>query len=58
MRVVSRIDPKKVLKAELTTEIAREKGLDIDLEGFEAEMEKQRERARAGQKFSFPISVE
>ncbi|OGO61341.1 MAG: alanine--tRNA ligase [Chloroflexi bacterium RBG_19FT_COMBO_48_23] len=37
---------------ELTTEIAREKGLDIDLEGFEVEMEKQRERARAGHKFS------
>jgi alanyl-tRNA synthetase len=37
---------------ELTTEIAREKGLDIDLEGFEVEMEKQRERARAVQKFS------
>ncbi|UCH50904.1 MAG: alanine--tRNA ligase, partial [Chloroflexota bacterium] len=37
---------------ELTTEIAREKGLDVDLEGFEAEMEKQRERARAGHKFS------
>jgi alanyl-tRNA synthetase len=38
---------------ELTTEIAREKGLDIDLEGFESEMEKQREKARAGagQKF-------
>jgi alanyl-tRNA synthetase len=35
---------------ELTTEIAREKGLDVDLEGFEAEMEKQRERARAVQK--------
>ena len=37
---------------ELTAEIAREKGLAVDLEGFEAEMEKQRERARAGQKFN------
>ncbi len=37
---------------ELTTEIARERGLDVDLEGFEAEMDKQRERARAGHKFS------
>jgi alanyl-tRNA synthetase len=37
---------------ELTTEIAREKGLDVDLEGFEAEMGKQRERARAVHKFS------
>jgi alanyl-tRNA synthetase len=35
---------------ELTAEIAREKGLSTDWEGFQAEMEKQRERARAGQK--------
>jgi alanyl-tRNA synthetase len=33
--------------AELTAEIAREKGLSIDWQGFQAEMEKQRERARA-----------
>jgi alanyl-tRNA synthetase len=32
---------------ELTAEIAKEKGLSIDWEGFQAEMEKQRERARA-----------
>jgi len=32
---------------ELTAEIAREKGLSIDWEGFQAEMKKQRERARA-----------
>jgi alanyl-tRNA synthetase len=31
---------------ELTAEIAREKGLSIDWEGFQAEMERQRERAR------------
>jgi len=31
---------------ELTAEIAREKGLSIDWEGFQVEMEKQRERAR------------
>jgi alanyl-tRNA synthetase len=31
---------------ELTAEIAREEGLSIDWEGFRAEMEKQRERAR------------
>jgi len=31
---------------ELTAEIARDKGLSIDWEGFQAEMEKQRERAR------------
>jgi alanyl-tRNA synthetase len=34
---------------ELTAEIAREKGLSIDWEGFQAEMEKQRERGRGGQ---------
>ncbi len=32
---------------ELTAEVAREKGLSIDREGFQAEMEKQRGRARA-----------
>jgi len=37
---------------ELTAEITREKGLSIDWEGFQAEMEKQRERARATQKVS------
>jgi len=36
---------------ELTAEIARERGLSVDLDGFEAEMEKQRERARAAQRF-------
>jgi alanyl-tRNA synthetase len=35
---------------EITAEIAREKGLSIDWEGFQAEMEKQRERARASQR--------
>lgn len=35
---------------ELTAEIAREKGLSIDWEGFQAEMEKQREMARAATK--------
>jgi len=37
---------------ELTAEITREKGLSIDWEGFQTEMEKQRERARATQKVS------
>ena len=37
--------------AELTREIARERGIAIDMEGFEREMEKQRERARAAHKF-------
>ena len=32
---------------ELTAEMAREKGLSIDSEGFEAELERQREKARA-----------
>ena len=37
---------------ELTTEIAREHGLEVDMEGFEREMEAQRQRARAAQAFS------
>jgi alanyl-tRNA synthetase len=37
---------------ELTAEIAREKGLSIDWEDFQAEMERQRERARMTQKFA------
>ncbi len=37
---------------ELTAGIAREHGLEVDLEGFEREMEAQRERARAAQAFS------
>ena len=41
---------------ELTAEIARGKGLAVDLEGFEAEMDKQREKARASQKFSVTFS--
>jgi len=36
---------------ELTQEIAAENGFFVDLAGFEKEMEKQRERARAAQKF-------
>jgi len=35
---------------ELTKEIAQGRGFTVDLEGFEREMEKQRERARAAQK--------
>jgi len=37
---------------ELTAEIAKERGLSVDLQGFEAEMEKQRERARAATKIA------
>jgi alanyl-tRNA synthetase len=36
---------------ELTREIAREREISIDIDGFEREMKKQRERARAAQKF-------
>ena len=36
---------------ELTAEIAREHGLDVDMDGFEAEMEQQREQSRSGQHF-------
>jgi len=36
---------------ELIAEIAAERGLSVDLDGFKAEMERQRERARTAQKF-------
>jgi alanyl-tRNA synthetase len=36
---------------ELTQEVARDRGFDVDLDGFEREMERQRERARAAHKF-------
>lgn len=36
---------------ELTKEIAAERGFSVDLSGFEKEMEKQRERAKASHKF-------
>ena len=42
---------------ELTAEIAAENGLSVDLEGFEAEMEKQRERARAHMKGKGELKV-
>ncbi len=44
--------------AELTAEIARERGLSIDLASFGAEMEKQRERARAASVVVKPPPVE
>jgi alanyl-tRNA synthetase len=43
---------------ELTAEIAQERGLTVDLKGFEAEMEKQKERARAGHKFGQDVVIE
>ena len=43
---------------EITTEIAAEYSLLVDLDGFEREMEKQRERARAAQKFEVTLKGE
>ena len=40
---------------ELTQEIAASHGLSVNLEGFEREMDKQRERAKAAQKFGLPV---
>ena len=37
---------------DLTGDIARERGLQLDMEGFEAAMEAQRERARSASRFS------
>ncbi len=44
---------------ELTLEIAQEHGLSVDKAGFEAEMERQRQRARATKKFEdiLPLSL-
>lgn len=42
---------------ELTAEIAREHGLDVDMEGFEREMEAQRQRARSAQAFSGGMEI-
>ena len=36
---------------EMTQEIARERGVDVDMEGFRREMEAQRQRARAAAQF-------
>ncbi len=44
--------------AELTSEIAKEKGLSTDLAGFNYEMDKQREKARAGHKFNATLSTD
>ena len=40
---------------DLTADIARERGLSIDQQGFEAAMEAQRERARAASKFGVDL---
>ena len=43
---------------DLTADIARERGIQVDLAGFEAEMQQQRERARAASKFHLQAGVE
>jgi len=43
---------------DLTADIARERGVRIDMAGFEAAMDQQRERARAASKFSVPTGLE
>jgi alanyl-tRNA synthetase len=43
---------------DLTADIGRERGVSIDLAGFEAAMEAQRERARAASKFSSAASLD
>lgn len=43
---------------ELTAEIAKERGLTVDVEGFETEMEEQRAKARAGHKFAATPTTE
>ena len=43
---------------DLTADIARERGVRVDYAGFEAAMERQRERARAASRFSAASGVE
>jgi len=43
---------------DLTADIARERGVRVDYAGFEAAMQRQRERARAASRFSMAASVE
>jgi alanyl-tRNA synthetase len=43
---------------DLTADICRERGVMIDMAGFEAAMEQQRERARAASRFSMAASLE
>jgi alanyl-tRNA synthetase len=42
---------------DLTADIARERGLQVDMPGYEREMELQRERARAASKFSVDLGA-
>src|SRR5438046_10630973 len=43
---------------DLTADIGRERGVRIDMAGFEAAMEQQRERARAASRFSVASGLE
>ena len=43
---------------DLTADICRERGVSLDLAGFEAAMQQQRERARNRSKFSVPVGLE
>ena len=43
---------------DLTADIARERGITVDLAGFEAAMERQRERARAASKFTLDKNLQ
>jgi alanyl-tRNA synthetase len=40
---------------DLTADVARERGLTVDTDGFDVAMEKQRERARAGSRFEADV---
>src|SRR5213075_3385478 len=42
---------------DLTADICRERGVSLDMAGFEAAMEQQRERARAASKFSMAAGL-
>ena len=42
---------------DLTADIARERGLSVDMEGFDAAMEQQRETARAAGKFGGGVQL-
>ncbi len=43
---------------DLTADVARERGVQVDFAGFEAEMQRQRERARAASRFSAQTAVD
>ena len=43
---------------DLTADIARERGVRVDYSGFEAAMERQRERARAASRFTMASGVD